>query len=72
MGESKYNLIRFQTMEEQDEAMPLIVKPKPDTIIRVMMEYRGMNKPIAIYEQELPDTPRRRGFTLVEWGGTPI
>ena len=72
LGESKYNFIRFQTRAEQDEYMPLSVDPKPDTMIRVMMEYRGLNKEISVSEQKLEPTPIREGFTLVEWGGTPI
>ena len=44
-----------------------------DTIIRVMMTYKGLDKPIeGITEQQLPTTPTRDGFTVVEWGGSEI
>ena len=72
LGEYKYNFIRFQTQTEQNENMPLNVTPEPNTVIRVMMEYRGLNKPISVFEQQLEQAPARKGFTLVEWGGTPI
>ena len=72
LGENRYNFIRFQTMTEQNENMPLLVEPKPDTVIRIMMEYRGLNKEISVYEQTLTPAPARKGFTLVEWGGSAI
>jgi len=67
-----YNFIRFQSLEEQNKNMPLIITPNPTTLIRVMMEYSNLNKPIEIKEQVLPPKPERIGFTVVEWGGTEI
>ena len=69
---SPYNYIRFQTRREQDRHMPLIIKPFPKTIIRVMMEYANLQKPIKVTEQVLPETPARDGFTVVEWGATEL
>ena len=69
LEKNKYNLIRFQTQEEIEEDMPLEITPKPDTVIRVMMEYKGLEKPIEIQEQKL-QTPKRTGYVAVEWGGT--
>ena len=67
-----YNFIRFQTLEEQNQNMPLEVTPQPDTMIRVMMEFKNLVTPIIVKEQVLPPTPKRTGFTLVEWGGTDV
>ena len=72
LEKSAYNFIRFQTMEEQNNAMPLFIVPKPETLIRVMMEYDDLEEPIHIQEQKLPPKPVRQGFTVVEWGGTKI
>lgn len=66
---NKYNYIRFETIEEQNENMPLIITPKPDTLIRVNMEFKKVNKKINIREQKLKKI-ERNGFTVVEWGGT--
>lgn len=66
---NKYNYIRFETMEEQNRNMPLIIDPKPDTVIRVNMEYKALDDKIEIKEQKL-NSPKREGFTVVEWGGT--
>ena len=69
---SLYNYIRFQTTEEQNLNMPLNVTPQPDTVIRVLMEYKNLVTPIIVKEQVLPPTPTRNGFTLIEWGGSDI
>ena len=66
-----YNYIRFETMDEINQYMPLIVEPTPDTIIRIQMDYYPLNEKIEVEEQVLT-TPNRSGFTLVEWGGSII
>lgn len=67
----KYNYIRFATREEIDTNMPLTITPEPDTTIRVLMEYKGLENPIEIEEQKL-EKIERKGFIAVEWGGTEI
>ena len=64
-----YNYIYFETLEEQNTNMPLSVEPKPDTIIRINMEYKPLKQKIEVKEQELIKQ-QRQGYTLVEWGGT--
>jgi len=71
MENNKYNFIRFQTEEEINKNMPLNITPNPDTIIRIIMEFKGLDKEIMVKEQELK-TPTRDGFVVVEWGGTEI
>ena len=68
---NKYNYIRFATDEEINNNMPLEINPNPDTIIRVLMTFKGLENPIEVEEQKL-ETPERKGFTAVEWGGTEI
>jgi len=70
MENNKYNLIRFETKAEQDENMPLNITPKPDTIIRVMMDWKAIDEPIEIPEQQFT-TPERNWFTVVERWGSP-
>jgi hypothetical protein len=71
LQENDYNYIRFATMEEINSNMPLYFSVEPDTLIRVLMTYKGLTKPIEIQEQQL-ETPERTGFVAVEWGGTEI
>ena len=68
---NKYNYIRFATSNEINENMPLEINPNPDTIIRVLMTFKGLENPIDVQEQKLK-TPNRTGFVAVEWGGTEI
>jgi len=68
---NEYNFIRFATMDEINKYMPLEVSGNPDSIIRVLMQFKPLDKPIEIKEQKLT-TPERTGFTVVEWGGTEI
>ena len=46
--------------------MPLLISPKPDTIIRIMMEWKGLDEYIKVQEQQLTQVDRE-GFTVVEW-----
>ena len=68
---NKYNYIRFQTMDEINSNMALDINPKPDTLIRVRMEFKALDKPIKIKEQKLKSI-KRQGYTVVEWGGTNV
>ena len=63
---NKYNFISFRN---EADMMPLIISEKPDTLIRVMMDYKPLNKKINVKEQTLTKV-NRKGFTVVEWGGT--
>lgn len=71
LEKSNYNYIRFQTMEEINENMELIIDPKPDTLIRVRMEYKPLKEKINVKEQKLTKV-EREGYTVVEWGGCNI
>lgn len=67
----KYIYIRFQSMEEIEKNMPLYFDKTPDTLIRIVMEWKGLDKSRDIKQQQL--TPvKRNGFTVVEWGGTEL
>ena len=69
LEKNEYNLIRFMTREEIDKIMPLEFSVTPDSIIRVMMEFKAIDKPVKVTKQQL-SSAQRHGFTVVEWGGT--
>ena len=48
--------------------MPLEFSVTPDTIIRILMQYKPLNSKVEVAEQIL-ETPERNGFVAVEWGG---
>ena len=68
---NKYNYIYFASIDEINEKMPLELSETPDSLIRILMMYKPLDKRININEQELT-TATRSGFTVVEWGGTLI
>lgn len=69
LEQSDFNLIYFAQEDYSDQAV-LNIAPKPDHLIRVMMCFTPLKKPIEITPQILPEQPDRNGFTVVEWGGT--
>ena len=71
LEQSPYIYIRFLTTDELAMRQQLSITPTPDTLIRVMMTYKRLNKPIEVEEQEL-DPVVRNGFVAVEWGGMEI
>ncbi len=70
MEENPYNLIAFQS-DAYTEAAKLSMEPAPDTLLRVFMAWKPLEKPVEIPAQELT-APERRGFTAVEWGGCQV
>lgn len=71
LEENEYNFIRFATDDEINKNMPIEINPKPDTLIRILMVFKGLDRQIEVKEQKLI-SPIRNGFTAVEWGGTEI
>ena len=71
LEKNAYNYIRFDLNGVMDGYMPLSVSPKPDTMIRVMMVFKPLERSVAVREQKL-STPERKGFVVVEWGGSEI
>ena len=70
MEANPYNLIAFQTTAYTDHAR-LTVDPAPDTVLRVFMAWKPLERPVELPPQTL-DAPERAGFTVVEWGGTEV
>lgn len=68
---NEWNYIHFATNEEIEEMMPLEILPKPETIIRILMEYKPLDEKIELKEQKLTKV-ERKGYTVVEWGGTEL
>ena len=70
MQDNPYNVISFQT-ENYLKAAQLEVSPRPDTMLRVFMAWKKADNFVHIKEQKLAKT-KRKGFALVEWGGTEV
>jgi hypothetical protein len=63
-----YVRITWLSKTELQQLAPLYVTPKPDTTIRVFLDMEGADAPYALTSQSIV-TPKRTGFTVVEWGG---
>lgn len=70
MESNPYNLISFQ-FDTYTENAELMISPQPDTLLRVFMAWKPLEEKVEIEPQELVTT-ERRGFTVVEWGGTKV
>jgi len=72
MENNAYNFIHFAGTEYEEQAA-LEITPKPETIIRVMMLTQALESKIDYPLQDLSTLKKtRRGFTVVEWGGSII
>ena len=71
LEQNKFNFIHFLVNEKCNEISVNTVTPKTETTIRIYMEFYGLDQFKTIKEQQLPKT-ERKGFTLVEWGGTDV
>jgi len=69
MTRSPFVAVRFATSDEIREAAPLMIAPTPDTLIRVLMDFRALDAPMKLPPQQLTPAPARKGFVAVEWGG---
>jgi hypothetical protein len=68
MQTSPYYFVTFYNTADMNVIAPLFVNPKPNTIIRILMDYKPLIEPIQV-EPQIFKTPIRKGFTVVEWGG---
>jgi hypothetical protein len=72
MEENNFNFIHFSGKQYEEQAA-LIINPKPETIIRVMMLTQALESKINIPLQDLTTLKnKRKGYTVVEWGGSLI
>ena len=70
MEGNAYNLIAFQT-DAYTDAARLHIEPAPDTLLRVFMAWKPLERAVEIAPQTFT-APERCGFTAVEWGGAEV
>jgi hypothetical protein len=61
----RFSLIQTQQL---DKLFPMTITPKPDSSIRVFLDWQELDTPIQITEQQLV-AETRNGYTMIEWGG---
>ncbi len=70
MEHNKYNLIAFQG-DAYTNSAKLNITPTPDSLLRIFMTYIPLEEAVDIEPQQF-ETFERKGFTVVEWGGSEI
>ena len=68
LNSKPYYFITFMGNQAMDRIAPLNITPRPDTVIRILMDFQPLDKPILVQNFSIK-TPTRNGFTVVEWGG---
>ena len=68
LEKNEHNLIYFELTEERDSFNKIEISPKPDSLLRMAIHVKKVNKKTNIKEQKLTSF-KRTGFTAVEWGG---
>jgi len=71
MEKNQYNLIHFASKAEYEDRTVLSIEPQPDSILRIFMVYKPLQKPIVVKPQKL-NSFERRGFSVIEWGGSQL
>ena len=69
MEKNGKNLVYFELTEERESYNKLLISPKPDSMLRLVIHIKKVDKKVNIPKQSLSKF-RRVGFTAVEWGGT--
>ena len=68
LPETSYYEIKLLEEQYLNENMALNISPQPDTVIRLMFNFRPLKKEINLQKPNII-VPERKGFTVVEWGG---
>ena len=65
---SPYYFVAIMSKEAIEAIEPLDINPRPETVIRVRLYFQLLEKWV---QKDAPviTTPKRSGFTVVEWGG---
>ena len=71
LEQNEMSIVKYILTDELQNKNTLIIEPKPDSLLRVNIDIKKVDKEINIKKQELP-TFNRTGFTAIEWGGRII
>ena len=68
LPKTAFTRLSWLTNKDLDKLAPLSISPKPESVIRVFLDFSGLNTDAQLNSQILPKF-ERKGFTAVEWGG---
>ncbi len=64
-------IVQRMLSDAYTEAAQLTIDPAPDTLLRVFMAWKPLERAVDVPTQTLT-APERTGFTVVEWGGCRV
>lgn len=65
------NLVHFHFTEDRQKQNKINIEPQVDSLFRVSIEIKKVNKKVSIKEQKI-ERFERYGFSALEWGGSII
>ncbi len=68
LSQAPYYFLTFISEGEINRVAPLDINPRPDTVIRVLLDYKPLNAKTQVAPLQIT-SKERKGFTVVEWGG---
>ena len=63
------SLVYFELTDERESYNKININPKPDSLLRLVIHIKKVDKKVDIPKQSLTKF-QRKGFVAVEWGGT--
>lgn len=69
MPNSNYVRLSWLSTAQMNALAPLTVTPRPDTVIRVFLDFAGQDTATTKLQPQTLITTPRNGFTVTEWGG---
>jgi len=69
LEKNKKSVVYFELTEERQKKNELIIEPKPDSLLRLSIHIKKVDKKPKNLEKQKLSNFKRKGFVAVEWGG---
>lgn len=69
LTKNEKSIVHFELTEERQKTNAIKISPKPDSLLRVSMHVKKVDKEPKNIEMQHMKHFNRKGFTVVEWGG---
>lgn len=69
MPHTNYVRLSWLDTKAMNQLAPLVITPKPDTILRLFLDFAGQDTEQTNLKPQILHSTPRLGFTTVEWGG---
>ncbi len=69
LEKNEKSIVYFELTEERESYQKLLIQPKPDSLLRLVIHIKKVPHKVNLPKQNLTKF-QRKGFVAVEWGGT--